>query len=164
VTQDLPDIVKFVADLKETMANADGVGLAAPQVGAMLRIFVANGSILAEKYPEAKTFEQTFINPCILEESGNMWNYSEGCLSIPNINEDVQRRSRVHVRYVDELFREHDQWFEGICARIIQHECDHLDGINYVERLSPLRRQLLKSKLLRISKGITDCQYPTRTK
>jgi peptide deformylase len=162
VSPTTPYITKLIADLKETMANAEGVGLAAPQVGKALRIFVADGNLLAEKYPEGKDFVHTFINPRIVEEAGNKWTYSEGCLSIPNIHEDVERLSRVRLQYMDEAFVEHCEWFEGVCARIIQHECDHLDGKNYIDRLSPLRRQLLKSKLVRISKGNTDCNYPVR--
>jgi peptide deformylase len=161
IAQNSPDIQKLIADMRETMANADGVGLAAPQVGKAVRLFVADANALADKFPEAKNFVHTFINPCILEESGKKWRYSEGCLSVPNIHEDVERLSQVRLRYMDEDFNEHCEWFDGVCARIIQHECDHLEGRTYIEHLSSLRRQLLKSKLQRISKGITGCEYST---
>ena len=159
-----PVIANLIADLKDTMANAEGVGLAAPQVGVALRIFVTDGGGLAEKYPEAQNFVRTFINPKIIETAGKLWRYSEGCLSIPNIHEDVERPYRVRVQYADEDFNEHDEWFDSVCARIIQHEYDHLDGKNYTERLSPLRRQLVKSKLSRINKGIVDCKYPVKVR
>jgi peptide deformylase len=162
VPQTSAAITKLIADMKETMANAQGVGLAAPQVGVALRLFVANGRELAENYPEARNFEKTFINPHVLQEEGMRWRYSEGCLSVPSIHEEVERHSRVHLRYLDENFNEHCEWFDGICARIIQHEYDHLDGRNFVERISPLRRQLLKSKLRHIAKGSAECNYPIR--
>jgi peptide deformylase len=162
ITPDEPNLDSLITNLKETMAHAEGVGLAASQVGVPIRLFVVDGNALAEKFPEGKDFVQTFINAHIVEEAGKAWRYSEGCLSIPKINEDVERLSRVRLQYVDENFVSHDEWFEGIRARIIQHEYDHLEGRNFIEKLAPIRRQLLKSKLARISKGIVNCDYHTK--
>ncbi|GHT11247.1 peptide deformylase [Bacteroidia bacterium] len=159
VAPDYPDLQLLIENMRATMEKAEGVGLAAPQVGKPIRLFVVNGNALTEKYPEGKDFVHTFINAHIVEHAGTPWRYSEGCLSIPKIHEEVERPARVRVQYVDENFAPHDEWFEGIRARIIQHEYDHLEGKNFIDHLSPIRRQLLKSKLVRISKGVVDCDY-----
>jgi peptide deformylase len=162
ITPDYPDFKQLLADLWETMRHADGVGLAAPQVGKSIRLFVADAELLAEDYPDGKGFKKTFINAHIVEEGGDEWEYNEGCLSVPKIHEDVRRTKRVRVQYLDENFAPHDEWFEGICARIIQHEYDHLEGKTFVDKLSPLRRQLLKSKLTKISSGKVSTKYRTK--
>jgi peptide deformylase len=159
ISPDYPDLKQLIADLWETMSNADGVGLAAPQVGKNIRLFVADADGLSKDYPEGKGFKKAFINAHLLEEAGSEWTYNEGCLSVPKVHEDVRRPKRVRLRYCDENFVQHEEWFEGICARIIQHEIDHLEGKSFVERFSPIRRQLLKSKLLRISKGNVSTPY-----
>jgi peptide deformylase len=159
ITPDYPDLATLIQDMRDTMAHADGVGLAASQVGKPIRLFIVNGNPLTEKFPEGKDFVRTFINAHIITEEGETWRYAEGCLSIPKLNEEVERPSRIRMQYVDEDFTPHDDWFDGIRARIIQHEYDHLEGRNYIERLHPIRRQLLKSKLTRIGKGVVDCDY-----
>jgi len=159
ISPDYPDFKKLVADLWETMYHADGVGLAAPQVGKNIRLFVADADGLSKDYPEGKGFKKAFVNAHLLEEAGDEWVYNEGCLSVPKVHEDVRRLKRVRIRYCDEDFVQRDEWFEGICARIIQHEIDHLEGKSFVEKLSPIRRQLLKSKLMKISKGNVSTAY-----
>lgn len=159
VPPDYPDLAAFIQNMRDTMTQAEGVGLAASQVGKPLRVFIVNGNLLVDKFPEGQDFVRTFINAHIVAEEGERWRYAEGCLSIPKLNEEVERPSRIRLQYVDENFAPHDEWFDGIRARIIQHEYDHLEGRNYIERLHPIRRQLLKSKLARIGKGVVDCEY-----
>ncbi|HAQ64448.1 MAG TPA: peptide deformylase [Bacteroidales bacterium] len=152
-------IGQFITDLWETMYATDGVGLAAPQVNRSIRIFVIDGNPLSEKYPEAKNFRQCFINARIIEEEGEPWGYSEGCLSIPEIHESVERKPRVHIQYLDEQFQPHDEWFEGANARVIQHEYDHLEGILFTDLLSTLRKTMLRRKLSDISHGNIKIDY-----
>ncbi len=137
----------------ETMYYSDGAGLAAPQVGLSLRIFVADASAAADENPEYKNFKKVFINPEIIETFGEEWIMNEGCLSLPEIREDIKRPDKVRIRYVDENFEAHDDVFEGYPGRIIQHEYDHLEGILFIDRLSPLKKRLLKSKLRNIALG-----------
>jgi len=159
ITPDEPDIEKFIADLWETMYATDGIGLAAPQVNRSIRIFVIDGEVLAEKYPEAAGFKKCFINARIIEEDGQPWSYSEGCLSIPEIHEAVERKQRVHMQYLDEQFQPHDEWFEGVNARVVQHEYDHLEGILFTDHLSTLRKTMLRRKLSDISHGNIKVDY-----
>lgn len=159
ITPDYPDFKQFMENMWETMYHADGVGLAAPQVGKSVRVFVIDGTVFEEDYPETKDFKKAFINAHILESEGEPWSWNEGCLSVPKIHEDVKRPARIRIKYVDENFVEHDEWYEGLCARIIQHEYDHLDGKMFVDHLSPIRKQLLKSKLQKISKGDVSTDY-----
>ena len=163
VTPDCPDFAQLLDNLWETMYHAEGVGLAAPQVGRNLRLFVADTDALSKDFPEGKGFKKAFVNAQLLEETGDLWVYNEGCLSVPKVHEDVRRHKRVHLRYCDENFVQHDEWFEGICARVILHELEHLEGKSFVERLSPIRRQLLKSKLMKVSKGAISTPYRTKT-
>ncbi|MGL4957340.1 MAG: peptide deformylase [Bacteroidales bacterium] len=162
ITEKYPDLDEFLSNMWETMYNADGVGLAAPQVGKNIRVFIIDASAMSEEYPETKDFKQVFINPSIIEEEGDEWAYSEGCLSVPKIHEDVKRKKKVLLKYCDEHFTEHQTWFDGIIARVIQHEYDHLEGKNFIEKLSPIRKQLLKAKLSKISKGTVSTQYRTK--
>jgi peptide deformylase len=157
-----PELQTFIADMFETMAHSDGVGLAAPQVGKSIRIFVLDASTFADNKPELKNYRKAFVNPVILERAGEMICYNEGCLSFPKLHEDVYRESRVRVEYFDENFEKHDEWFDGIVARIIQHEYDHLEGKLFVERLSMIRRKLITSKLKRIAKGDFSASYKTK--
>jgi len=142
-----------------TMYHTDGVGLAAPQIGLSLRIFVIDGSALADDFPELKDFKQTFYNAQILERSDVKLMESEGCLSLPGIREEVSRPDRIRIKYQDENFEFHDEVYEGFAARIIQHEYDHIDGKLFVDHLSPLRRRLIKSKLNAISVGKVNIDY-----
>lgn len=160
ITKDYPDLDRFLADLWETMYEADGVGLAAPQVGRNIRVFVVDASVNADEDPRLAGFRKTFINARIYERSGEEVLYGEGCLSLPRLNEDVSRPERIRIRYVDEHFVEHDEEYDGFAARVIQHEYDHLDGKLFVDRLSPLRKTLIKGKLAAMPKAST--RLPTR--
>lgn len=149
----------FVNSMFETMYAAQGVGLAAPQVGESLRVFVIDTFPMVEDDDDEEGVKQAFINPEILEESGAPWAFEEGCLSIPGIREDVSRKPRVKIRYFDEKWEEHEAEFDGMAARVIQHEYDHIEGKLFTDYLTPLKRRLLKSKLANISKGKTDAEY-----
>ncbi|MBK7270199.1 MAG: peptide deformylase [Flavobacteriales bacterium] len=160
---------QLIADMFETMYAANGVGLAAPQVGQSIRLFIVDASPFAEDEEgkptddaHLKDFKRVFINPYIVEEEGDEWAFEEGCLSIPNIREDVTRPPRIVLQYQDEKFKEHEEEFDGFAARVIQHEHDHLDGILFTDHLTPLRRTLLKGKLRDISMGKTDAKYKMR--
>lgn len=159
ITKDYEGLDNFIRDLWETMYKSDGVGLAAPQVGKSIRIFVIDGSPMEEDDPKLKDFKKTFINARILEREGDEVPFTEGCLSIPNIREEVQRPAKVRIQYYDENWQFHDDVFEGIAARIIQHEYDHLDGIMFVDHLSTIKRRLLAGKLTAISKGKVEVTY-----
>ncbi|MDR3287788.1 MAG: peptide deformylase [Prevotellaceae bacterium] len=162
IDQSYPELQTFIADMFETMANSDGIGLAAPQVGKSIRIFVLDASPFAEDNPELKDYKKVFINPKILELAGERICYNEGCLSFPKLHEDVYRESFVRIEYFDQNFEKHDEWFEGIVSRIIQHEYDHLEGKLFTERLSAIRRKLIASKLKRITKGDFSAAYKTK--
>lgn len=158
------ELTQLIADMFETMYNANGVGLAAPQIGKSIRLFVIDGESFAEdEDPEThymRGFKKVFINPQVINEKGAEWGFNEGCLSIPGIREEVFRNETVKLRYFDENFKEHTEEFHGYAARIIQHEYDHLEGKLFVEKINALRRQLLKRKLDEISKGIgVDVSY-----
>jgi peptide deformylase len=159
IAPDYPDLKQFIADLWETMYQSDGVGLAAPQVNRSIRVFVIDASAFAEKYPEAQNFKKTFINAKIYLEEGDEWSFNEGCLSFPGLREDIVRKSVVHIRYRDENFAENDERYDGVIARIIQHEYDHIEGIVFVDRVSSLKKMLIKGKLADISKGNVDVDY-----
>jgi len=167
ITPDYPDLDKLILDMFDTMYNAKGVGLAAPQIGKSIRLFVIDASPFAEdaeteEEAAMKDFKKVFINARILEEDGSEWKYNEGCLSIPKIREDVSRKEVVHVRYFDENFKQHEETYDGMAARIIQHEYDHIEGKLFTDRIGPLRRRLLKSKLDDISKGRIEVEYKMR--
>jgi peptide deformylase len=161
IEKDEPDLEQFVGDMFETLYQAEGLGLAAPQVGKSLRLFVIDGAPVAEDEPELADFKRVFINAQITEKDGEVVPMNEGCLSIPNIREEVRRDSRIRITYYDENWEFHDEEFEGYKARIIQHEYDHLDGILFVEKINPLKKQLIKGKLNDISKGKFDVDYKT---
>ncbi|HOW26374.1 MAG TPA: peptide deformylase [Bacteroidales bacterium] len=154
-----PGLDELIESMFITMRESNGVGLAAPQINRSLRLFVIDASPYAKDYPEVADFIRVFINPSILDETGREWTFNEGCLSIPDIREDVVRKSRVRIRYVDEHFQPHEEIFEGVAARIIQHEYDHLEGIMFVDRINSLRKTLLKRKLNDISRGAVDADY-----
>lgn len=159
IDKDYPDLSKLIESMFETMYDSSGVGLAAPQINLSIRLFVVDGAPFEDEDPELKKFKKVFINPVILDESGDRWKFNEGCLSIPGIREDVERRPDVYIRYFDENFKEYTETFTGIAARIIQHEYDHLEGILFTDKLSPLKKQLLKGKLNDISKGKVNVDY-----
>jgi len=159
IEPDYPELEQLIEDMFETMYKSEGVGLAAPQVNRSIRLFVIDASPYAEDNPELEGFKKVFINAHITEESGEEWVFNEGCLSIPEIREDVSRPPRLRIQYVDENFVPHDEVYEGIPARIIQHEYDHIDGILFVDRINTLRKMLLKRKLMDISTGNIKVAY-----
>lgn len=152
------DLSQLIEDMYETMHNASGIGLAAPQIGKSMRIFVVDGTIIEDE-PAMENFKKAFINPVMVEEQGQVWDYEEGCLSIPNIREKISRKEKLRVRYYDENWNVHEEEFDGMKARIIQHEYDHLEGKMFVDYLTPLKKRLLKGKLSDISKGKVDTEY-----
>ena len=151
------DIKTLSEDMFETMYQANGVGLAAPQIGKSIRIFVVDGSPMEEENLE--DFKKVFINPVMIEELGDDWSFEEGCLSIPDIRSEVNRRDTLKIRYLDENWVPHEEQFSGMKARIIQHEYDHLEGVLFTDHLSPFKKRLLKGKLANISKGNINVDY-----
>lgn len=150
---------EIIENMWETMYYSDGVGLAAPQVGKSIRIFMVDASSGADEEPELKDFKKVFINPEVIETTGDKWVMNEGCLSLPEIREDVLRPDVVRIKYLDENFEEHDEVYSGFAGRIIQHEYDHLEGILFIDYLSPLRKRLLKGKLNSIARGKVQPHY-----
>jgi len=159
VEKDDNDLIEIIENMWETMYYSDGVGLAAPQVGKSIRIFMVDASSGADEEPELKDFKKVFINPEIIETTGDKWVMNEGCLSLPEIREDVARQNEVRIKYFDEDFNEHEEVFKGFAGRVIQHEYDHLEGILFIDYLSPLRKRLLKSKLNNIAHGKISPHY-----
>lgn len=159
IDKEYPEIQKLIDDMFETMYASDGVGLAAPQIGLSIRLFVIDANAFEEDYPEGKGFKKVFINAHVIETSGEDWIFNEGCLSFPGIHEDVSRPSTVKIQYLDENFEEHIDTFSGICARVVQHEYDHLDGKCFIDRLNVLKRRLLSGKLSNIEKGKVHPHY-----
>ncbi len=159
IDKDYPDLESFIKDMWETMYHSDGVGLAAPQVGKSVRLFVIDGSPFEEDDPKMKDFKKTFINAQLVDKEEQEVTMNEGCLSIPLLREDVTRPTKIRLEYYDENFEFHDEWFEGMAARIIQHEYDHTDGILYTDRVAPIKKRLLKGKLNAITKGKFKVDY-----
>lgn len=157
IDKDYPNLQGLIADMFETMYASNGIGLAAPQIGLGIRLFITDGSEIEDIKPEG--FKQVFINPQMIEEFDEKWDYEEGCLSIPQVRADVNRHSKLVLRYFDENWQEHTQEFEGMAARIIQHEYDHIEGILFTDRIHPLKRTMLKSRLNGISQGRVNVSY-----
>ena len=169
ISKDYPNLEQIIANMYETMYGAHGVGLAAPQVGLSIRLFLVDTapfsddeSYTSEEQAELKAFKRTFINAKILEESGEEWSFNEGCLSIPNVREEVWRCPKIKIEYQDEDFTTHVEEFEGLIARVIQHEYDHIEGVLFTDKVSSLKKRLLKGKLTNISKGKTSVDYRMR--
>jgi len=162
VPRDYPDLKQLVANMYETMYHADGVGLAAPQVGLSLQLLVIDADVVGDDCPECKGFKRAMINPEILEESEEMVTLEEGCLSFPGIHEKVSRARSIRVKYFDEDFVEHVENVEGFAARIVQHEFEHLQGHVFIDNISGIRRQLNKGKLNDIIKGSARCSYKVK--
>ncbi|QAA80762.1 peptide deformylase [Aequorivita sp. H23M31] len=169
ITKDFPKLDELIENMFETMYEARGIGLAAPQVGVPVRLFIVDATIfeddedLSEEEREfVSTFKRIFINAQITEESGDEWAFNEGCLSIPDVREDVFRQPHITIEYEDENFKKHKETFTGIVARIVQHEYDHIEGILFTDKLSPLKKRLIKGKLANISKGKIDVDYRMR--
>lgn len=152
------DVKQLIADMLETMYAASGIGLAAPQIGKGVRLFVVDGSAMEDE-PGMENFKKAFINPILVEEAGTPWEFEEGCLSIPNIREKISRKEKLKVRYYDADWNIHEEEYDGMKARIIQHEYDHIEGKLFVDYLTPFKKRLLKSKLADISKGKVDTEY-----
>jgi len=165
IDEDYEGLEELIADMYETMYQADGIGLAAPQVGKSIRLVVVDGTRVDEddeERSELQDFKKVFINPYIIHEEGEEWEFNEGCLSIPNIREDVKRKSVIRLEYLDEGFHFHEEEFTGTKARILQHELDHLNGILFTDRVAPLRKRLLNARLKAISRGQADTRYEIR--
>lgn len=150
-------VKEFVESMYETMYAAQGVGLAAPQVGQSIRLFVVDTTPMEEN--EEDGLRKAFINPTMIEELGEEWPFEEGCLSIPGIRADVLRKPTIKIKYFDEEWNEHEETYEGMSARVIQHEYDHIEGVLFTDYLTPFKKRLLKGKLANISKGKTDAEY-----
>lgn len=168
IQEDYPGLKELISDMFETMYEANGVGLAAPQIDKSIRLFVVDASPFAEveegEEPDPlaaglENFKKVFINPIIEEETGEEWPFAEGCLSIPKIREEVMRKPQIKISYYDEKWNYLEEVYEGYAARIIQHEYDHIEGILFTDHLSPLKKRILKKKLVSISKGEVDAPY-----
>ena len=169
ISEEYPNLSKLIEDMWETMYASKGVGLAAPQIGLSVRIFVIDTKPFAsgdELDPaEAKTlefFKKVFINPQIIKEEGDSWSFNEGCLSIPEVREDVNRKEKITIQYRDEKFKLHTEILDGLTARVVQHEYDHIEGILFTDHLSSLKKRLIKNKLTSISKGLITVDYPMK--
>lgn len=169
INKDYPKLDELIQNMWDTMYHAYGVGIAAPQVGLPIRLFVVDATPFAEdedlteeEKTELKNLKKVFINPKILKEEGDEWAFNEGCLSIPDIREDVFRPSDITIEYLDENFEKHTETFTGLSARVIQHEYDHIEGILFTDKLSSLKKRLIKGKLANIAKGKINVDYRMR--
>src|SRR6056297_365536 len=169
IDKEYPKLNELIANMWETMYNANGVGLAAPQIGLPIRLFLVDTSPFAddEELTESEKeqldgFKQVFINAQIAEETGEAWAFNEGCLSIPDVREDVSRKGKIKMTYFDENFKRHEQTFDGLLARVIQHEYDHIEGILFTDKLSSLKKRMIKGRLSNISKGKINVDYRMR--
>jgi len=161
ITAEYSELDSLLFNMWETMYNAKGVGLAAPQVNKAIKLFLVDTSpfLEDEKELEFQAVKKVFINAKIITEEGENWSFNEGCLSIPDLREDINRKSSITIEYLDENFRKHTDVFDGLTARVIQHEYDHTNGVLFIDRISPLRRRMIKGKLMNISKGKVDVAY-----
>jgi len=166
INKDYPKLNELIENMFETMYNASGVGIAAPQIGLSIRLFIVDTNPFAEDDSlsdndrnQLKSFKKIFINPVIIDEKGDEWSFEEGCLSIPNIREGVLRQKQITIQYHDENFNKHTDSFDGLLARVIQHEYDHIEGVLFTDKLSSFKKQLLKKKLLKISSGKLSFDY-----
>ena len=159
ITPDYPELKELIQNMFETMDRADGVGLAAPQIGLAIRVVVVNLDVLSDDMPEFKGFRRAYINPHILEVGENLVSMEEGCLSLPGIHETVKRGDKIRVKYMDENFVEYEEVVEGYLARVMQHEFDHLDGKMFIDHISALRKQMIKGKLNTMLKGKARSSY-----
>ena len=162
IDAEYPNLKELIENMFDTMHHAQGIGLAAPQIGLAIRLVVVDLDVLAEDEPEFKDFRRVYINAHIVETSDETDTMEEGCLSLPGIHEKVTRPARIRVQYLDENFVEHDEWVEGFLARAMQHEFDHLEGKVFSDRISPLRRQMNKNKLNSLARGNVSCAYKTK--
>ena len=161
IDKNYPDLNLLIEDMWETMYASKGVGLAAPQIGKAIRLFVIDASGFNEddEHPELEGFKRVFINPIIIEETGKEWKFEEGCLSIPGIREDVSRKPNVTIEYYNENFELVEETIDGIAARVVQHEYDHIEGVLFTDKINPLKKRLIKGKLNDIAKGNIKVNY-----
>lgn len=166
ISKDYPELNQLINNMFDTMYNANGVGLAAPQIGLPIRMFVIdttpfseNDDLSKQEQEELNGFKKVFINAKILKEEGGLWAFNEGCLSIPGIHEDVVRHDKITIEYFDENFKKHTEEFEGLRARVIQHEYDHIEGILFTDKISSLKKRLIEKKLKNIMEGKTNADY-----
>lgn len=169
IDKDYPKLKELIANMWETMYNASGVGLAAPQIGLPIRLFLVDTSpfsddeeLTEEEQEQLGSFKQVFINAHIEEETGEAWTFNEGCLSIPDVREDVSRQGTIKITYQDEDFKQHNKTFDGLLARVIQHEYDHIEGVLFTDKLSSLKKRIIKGRLANISKGKINVDYRMR--
>ena len=162
VTPDYPDLDQLIENMKETMYDSEGIGIAAPQVGVSLRLVYIDVDVLGDDMPELKGIKFVLINPEITILDGEEISREEGCLSVPGIHEKVRRIEKINLKWLDENWQQHEQLIEGYLARVVQHECDHLNCTVFVDHISPIRKQLVKARLNDISKGNVKCGYRTR--
>ena len=162
ISKDYEGLPKLIENMWETMYGAEGVGLAAPQIGKAIRLFIIDASPFAEDEPGLEGFKKVFINAEILEETGEEWSFKEGCLSIPGLRDNVKRQETIKIKYFDEQFKEHIEEYSGFAARVIQHEYDRIDGVLFTDKINPLKKQMIKRKLTDISKGIVKVGYRMR--
>ncbi len=174
IDKDYPNLTQLIKDMYDTMYDAAGVGLAAPQIGKAIRLFLVDATpfaevdedeeseFTAEEIKQMEGFKKTFINAQIIEEVGEEWKFNEGCLSIPKIREDVLRKPTVTIEYYDEKFKKHIETYDGVIARVIQHEYDHIEGVLFTDKISPFKRKLISGKLMDISKGKFRADYKTK--
>lgn len=164
IPTDYPGLKELIADMFETMYKSEGVGLAAPQIGKAIRVVVITLDCIADEHPEYKDFNRAYINPHIIEmDESETESMEEGCLSLPGIHEPVRRPKRIRVQYLDEDLQPHDEWVDGFLARVMQHEFDHLEGKVFTDRISPLRRQLIKRKMQALLHGQFSCNYKVKS-
>jgi peptide deformylase len=162
ITKDYPELNRLIEDMYETMYSAKGVGLAAPQIGKDIRLFVIDTTQLDKKTEKEVGIKRVFINAELIDDSGEPWLYEEGCLSIPDIHVEIERNPVIHLKYVDDNWNEKTEMFEGITARVIQHEYDHIEGILFIDRMKPLKRRMINRKLEKIRKGEIESNHPMR--
>ena len=162
IKKDHPGLDELIKNMFETLYDAEGVGLAAPQIGQGIRLFIVDAEPFKEDEPELKNFKKVFINARILSEEGEDWGFKEGCLSIPGIRENVNRQPKLKLSYYDENFVHHEEYFEGLAARVIQHEYDHIDGVLFIDKINPMKKRMIKGKLADITKGKVRIHYRMR--
>tara|TARA_B100001059_G_scaffold572_1_gene479 strand:- start:239 stop:826 length:588 start_codon:yes stop_codon:yes gene_type:complete len=166
ITSDYPNLSELIANMWETMYAANGVGLAAPQIGLSIRVFVIDASpfvdeekMSVKEIENINTFKKVFINPKIISEEGNLWDFNEGCLSIPDVREDISRKEKISINFFDENFEPQKLKLNGLAARVVQHEFDHIEGVLFTDHLSSLKKRLIKNRLSLISKGDITVDY-----
>lgn len=162
IDAEYPNLKQLIEDMENTMEKASGVGLAAPQIGLSIRLFIIDSTLMMDEGEEDTGIREVFINAEMIEETGTEWAFEEGCLSIPDIREDVYRKDTITIKYLDKDFKEHTKTFDGMTARVIQHEYDHIEGILFIDHLKPLKKKLLNKRLRRISEGKIDVKYRMR--